>query len=93
MRILKGHTRDVRAVAFAPDGRLVSGGGDRCDIETEAACGGEVAVVGEAVLVGDGGEKEVEEDGVASERVGVLAEEPAVDPRPTSRRETTPAIR
>lgn len=29
MRVLKGHTRDVRAVAFAPDGRLVSGGGDR----------------------------------------------------------------
>lgn len=29
MRVLSGHNRDVRAVAFAPDGRLVSGGGDR----------------------------------------------------------------
>lgn len=31
MRALKGHTRDVRAVAYTPDGRLASGGGaDRC---------------------------------------------------------------
>jgi WD40 repeat protein len=29
MRVLNGHTRDVRAVAFAPDGRLASGGGDK----------------------------------------------------------------
>ena len=27
MRVLRGHTRDVRAVAYAPDGRLISGGG------------------------------------------------------------------
>jgi WD40 repeat protein len=27
MRTLQGHTRDVRAVAYTPDGRLVSGGG------------------------------------------------------------------
>lgn len=29
MRVLSGHRGDVRAVAFAPDGRLVSGGGDK----------------------------------------------------------------
>ncbi len=29
MRWLSGHKKDVRAVAFAPDGRLVSGGSDR----------------------------------------------------------------
>lgn len=29
MRPLVGHTKDVRAVAYLPDGRLVSGGGDR----------------------------------------------------------------
>src|SRR4051812_18297700 len=29
MRVLSGHKRDVRAVALAPDGRLVSGGGDK----------------------------------------------------------------
>lgn len=29
MRPLTGHTKDVRAVAYAPDGRLVSGGSDR----------------------------------------------------------------
>ena len=28
MRVLTGHTKDVRAVAFAPDGRLVSGAAD-----------------------------------------------------------------
>jgi WD40 repeat protein len=29
MRALQGHSKDVRAVAFTPDGRLVSGGSDR----------------------------------------------------------------
>jgi WD40 repeat protein len=29
MRWLNGHTKEVRAVAYLPDGRLVSGGGDR----------------------------------------------------------------
>ena len=29
MRLLVGHTKDVRAVAYLPDGRLVSGGSDR----------------------------------------------------------------
>src|SRR5690349_12786974 len=29
MRLLQGHSKDVRAVAYAPDGRLVSGGDDR----------------------------------------------------------------
>jgi WD40 repeat protein len=29
VRVLVGHKKDVRAVAYAPDGRLVSGGGDR----------------------------------------------------------------
>src|SRR4051794_4337944 len=29
MRWLRGHTKDVRAVVFAPDGRLVSGGSDK----------------------------------------------------------------
>src|SRR5437879_5508572 len=29
MLTLTGHTKDVRAVAFAPDGRLISGGGDK----------------------------------------------------------------
>jgi WD40 repeat protein len=29
MRHLTGHTKDVRAVAFTPDGRVVSGGADR----------------------------------------------------------------
>jgi WD40 repeat protein len=29
VRLLTGHKKDVRAVAYAPDGRLVSGGGDR----------------------------------------------------------------
>src|SRR5437868_2879020 len=29
MRRLDGHTKDVRGVAFAPDGRLVSGSSDR----------------------------------------------------------------
>src|SRR5437868_2995222 len=29
MQILSGHTKEVRTVTFAPDGRLVSGGGDR----------------------------------------------------------------
>ena len=29
MRPLEGHTKDVRGVAFTPDGRLVSGGSDR----------------------------------------------------------------
>jgi WD40 repeat protein len=29
VRQLVGHTRDVRAVAYLPDGRLVSGGSDR----------------------------------------------------------------
>jgi WD40 repeat protein len=27
MRVMQGHTKDVRAVAYTPDGRLVSGGG------------------------------------------------------------------
>jgi len=29
MRALQGHSKDVRAVAYTPDGKLVSGGGDR----------------------------------------------------------------
>jgi hypothetical protein len=29
VRFLTGHKKDVRALAYAPDGRLVSGGGDR----------------------------------------------------------------
>src|SRR5262245_52253452 len=29
MRALSGHTKDVRAVAFTPDGRVVSGGSDK----------------------------------------------------------------
>ncbi len=29
MRALKGHNKDVRAVAYTPDGQLVSGGGDK----------------------------------------------------------------
>jgi WD40 repeat protein len=29
MRVLTGHTQDVRTVAFAPDGRVVSGGADK----------------------------------------------------------------
>jgi WD40 repeat protein len=29
MRVLKGHTKDVRAVAFLSDGRLLSGGSDK----------------------------------------------------------------
>jgi len=29
MRVLDGHTKDVRAVAFLPDGRLLSGGSDK----------------------------------------------------------------
>jgi WD40 repeat protein len=29
MRVLTGHTKEVRTVAFAPDGRLVSGGADK----------------------------------------------------------------
>jgi hypothetical protein len=29
MRALAGHTKDVRAVAFAADGRLISAGNDR----------------------------------------------------------------
>lgn len=29
MRALEGHTKDVRAVAFMPDGRLLSGGSDK----------------------------------------------------------------
>jgi WD40 repeat protein len=29
MQVLPGHTKDVRTVAYAPDGRLISGGGDK----------------------------------------------------------------
>jgi WD40 repeat protein len=29
MRVLQGHNKEVRAVAYTPDGKLVSGGGDR----------------------------------------------------------------
>ena len=29
MQFLQGHTKDIRAVAYTPDGRLISGGSDR----------------------------------------------------------------
>lgn len=39
MRVLSGHTKDVRAVAYAPDGRLLSGGGDKRVILWDSASG------------------------------------------------------
>jgi WD40 repeat protein len=39
MRILSGHTKDVRAVAFAPDGRLISAGNDRKVLVWDAVAG------------------------------------------------------
>ena len=45
MRLLRGHDKDVRAVAYTPDGRLVSGGGDRTVRVWDAATGACTAVV------------------------------------------------
>src|SRR5437763_15446397 len=45
MRLLRGHDKDVRAVAYTPNGRLVSGGGDRTVRVWDAATGACTAVV------------------------------------------------
>jgi WD40 repeat protein len=45
VRQLVGHTKDVRAVAYLPDGRLVSGGSDRTVRVWDAATGGTVRTI------------------------------------------------
>jgi hypothetical protein len=61
--------------------------------DPQMASKGLIAIERQTVLVADGGEKEIQEDGVARQPLGVLPQEAAVHPREACPRWMANAIR